>query len=347
MKQCNVAHTLDIEFILHFLSSFNSEQRLILVRELEFEHEYRLVDLLEAEKDTPLRACTLALILESEELYARNFHDLLQSSYTKHHHSLVEILLTLNNADLKKFKDHYEQIYGCTIENDVKNVITSTTIYRDLLLAMLEGQRSEQISHSVTIAKMIAKRLYEAGEGTPGLDHETFIKIFTLDSFSQLSAIFDVYEDKYGKSISIPINQEFQQQIERDSFEDIVQYTRNPAAYFANILHKALNESPIDYTSLIRIIIGHAEKDLHESALEYWKLFDESLEQTIKNKAEEGEIKRLLLTLVTNGRLSDKQTQHVGSGSTPPTGGSTMGMKRNRSQEAFDKLVNTLKGIRH
>ncbi|CAF1183117.1 unnamed protein product [Didymodactylos carnosus] len=340
MKQCTVAHTIDIQYILNFLSSFDSEQRLILVRELEFQHDYKLVDSILAEKDSLLRSCTLALIMESEELYSRNFHDLLHNAYTTHYRSLLEILLTMNKEDMKKFKDYYKQIYTCSVESDVKNIVTTPTIFYNLILAMLEEQRSEQISHSATSAKQIAKLLYEAGEGTPGLDHETFIQTFAVDSFSQLSAIFDEYEDKYGKPINVAINQKFTHQIERESFEDIIQYTRNPATYFSNILHKSLNENPIDYTSLIRIIIGHSEKDLCEIALEYSKLF-ELLEQTISKQIETGEIKKLFLKLVTNGHSSDIQTQHSNGQS------SHTGMRRNRSQEALDKVLYTLKGIRH
>ncbi|CAF4681007.1 unnamed protein product, partial [Rotaria magnacalcarata] len=77
------------------------------------------------------------------------------------------------------------------VQKDIEIVQGSESIATNLLKQLLEGKRYEESGHSATIAKVIAKKLYEAGEGSPGIDYETFIKIFTHDAFSQLSAIFD------------------------------------------------------------------------------------------------------------------------------------------------------------
>lgn len=365
MKHCTTAHTLDLDYILHFLSSYTCEQRLILIRDLEFEYEYKLIDMVLERPESPMRTCVLAMLIEPIEIYVRDFHDLLTMKQLKQttvdiSRKLVEILLPLNNDEIQKFKETYQQLFESTAANDVEIVQGVDTIISKLLRRLLDGQRYEEAGHSVPIAKAIAKKLYEAGEGTPGIDYDTFIKIFTRDAFSQLSAIFDIYEDKYNRPIQEAIEREFQGRIEIECFQDIIEYTRSPAAFYAKVLRQALDKMPTDYTTLIRTIIGHQDKDLREICLEYSKIYDENFDQTIKTRVDTMEIKRLFILIITNGRdIAASEGEQVwfehsnnssptGSGILPTTSTSTSsnGMRRNRSQEAFDKFAQMFKTMR-
>jgi hypothetical protein len=365
MKHCTTAHTLDLDYILHFLSSYTCEQRIILIRDLEFEYEYKLIDMVLERPESPMRSCVLAMIIEPIELYVRDFNDLLTSKHSKQinydiSRKLVEILLALNNAETQKFKETYENLFESSVQKDIEIVQGNESIISNLLIRLLDGKRYEESGHSATIAKTIAKKLYEAGEGTPGIDYATFIKIFTRDAFSQLSAIFDIYEDKYGRPIQEAIEREFQGQIEIDCFQDIVEYTRSPGAYYSKILRQALDKTPIDYVTLIRTIIGHQDKDLREICLEYSKIYDENLDQTIKTRIEIMEIKRFFVLIITNGHdIMNSESDHVsfdysnnsspiGSGGIPTTASaaSSNGMRRNRSHEAFEKFANMFKAMR-
>ena len=365
MKHCTTAHTLDLDYILHFLSSYTCEQRLILIRDLEFEYEYKLIDMVLERPESPMRSCVLAMIIEPIELYVRDFHDILTMKQLKKIDSeisrkLVEILLALNNAEIQKFKETYENLFESTAQKDVEIVQGSESIVSSLVIRLLEGKRYEESGHSTTVAKTIAKKLYEAGEGTPGIDYTTFIKIFTRDAFSQLSAIFDIYEDKYGRPIQEAIEREFQGQSEIVCFQDMVEYTRSPGVYYAKAIRQALDQTPIDYVTLIRTIIGHQDKDLYEICLEYSKIYDENLDQTVKNRIEIMEIKRLFVLIITNGReILNNESDHVsfdssngnspiGSGTIPTTASaaSLNGMRRNRSHEAFEKFANMFKNMR-
>ena len=365
MKHCTTAHTLDLDYILHFLSSYTCEQRLILIRDLEFEYEYKLIDMVLERPESPMRSCTLAMLIEPIEIYVRDFHDLLTMKQLKQANDdiarkLVEILLPLNNAEIGKFKETYEQLFESSASKDVEIVHGVDGIISKLLLRLLDGQRYEESGHSATIAKAIAKKLYEAGEGTPGIDYDTFIKIFTRDAFSQLSAIFDIYEDKYNRPIQEAIEREFQGRIEIECFQDIVDYTRSPSIYYSKVLRQALEKTPMDYVTLARTIIGHQDKDLQEISLEYSKIYDETLEQTIKTRLDIMEIKRLFILLITHGRdiMANDVTQvsfdhsnnssPTGSGILPTTStaSSSSGMRRNRSQEAFDKFSQMFKTMR-
>ena len=334
-----------------------------LVRQLEYEYNLNLVDLVLERPESPLRSCTLAMLIEPMELYARDFQDLLLTRKKDRadgdpSRQCLEILLALSNAEISKFRDTYKQVFECLVEKEIQLVYGDDSILSNLFIQLLEGKRDEDAEYSVSFAKSVAKKLYEAGEGTPGIDYETFIRIFTGDPFAQLSAIFDIYEDKYGGPIQEAIEREFQRQSESVCFQDIVEYTRSPSGYYSKILRQALDKTPIDYRTLIRILIGHQEKDLGEIKLEYSKLYDQTLEQTIGQRLEIHEIKRLFILIVSNGHdITDNENgavrfDHVNNSPSPnatasptPTA-SNPGMRRNRSHDAFDKFVNVFKTMR-
>ena len=363
MKHCENVHTLDLDIILQFLSPYDIEKRMVIVRDLEYEYDYNLLDIVLVRSKSPMRSITLAMLIESIELYVRDFHDLLVLKQGERMDAdvarkLVEILLTLNNNDTQKFKETYRNLFSSSIEKDIELVQDKRGVISKLLIQLLEGKRNEESGHSVSAAKAIAKRLYEAGEGTPGIDYDTFIKIFTHDPFSQLSAIFDTYEDKYGRPIHEAIENEFHSEIETECFQDMVEYTRSPCSYYSKRLRKAFDKTPIDYETLIRIIIGHDGRDLCEINLEYSKMYDETLNQTIENFIDIVTIKSLFIMILKNAHdstINDNRQIHLdhvydqipASSEISSATTSSAQMRRNRSHETFDKLAHVLRIKRH
>ena len=352
LKQCIAAHTLDLDFLLQYFAPYNCEQRMVIISGLAYDYNYQLDDMILERPESPIRSCALALMIEPIELYARDFHDLLLGKRTGRidgdiARKLLEILLALNNDDTRKLKDLYKQLFDNSIERDVERVQGSTAITSKLLVELLKGERHEEPNSSTDIAKSIAKKLYEAGEGTPGIDYETFIRIFTRDAFSQLSTIFDIYEDLYKRPIQEAIDREFPNPTETECFQDIVEFTRSPAIYYSKVLRQALEKIPVDYITLIRTIIGHEERDFQEIKLEYSKIYDETLDQTIHTRLDIVELKRLFITIINKGEKStsndDGQVEfdtHSSETSSHHT------LRRSLSHEVFDKFIHVFKTMR-
>lgn len=61
-----------------------------------------------------------------------------------------------------------------------------------------------------------------------------------------------------------------------------VEYARNPFAYFAKQLHRAIEVANVDDQTLIRIIITRSEIDLGSIKKEYKKLYNKTLRSEIK-----------------------------------------------------------------
>lgn len=366
LKQCITAHTLDLEYLLNYFSPYNCEQRLILIHDLEYEYNYKLIDMVLERPASPIRSCVLAMLIEPIELYVRDFHEILLQKQTGQimediSKDLLEILLTLNNDETKKFTEIYENLFENSTTKDIELVQGEQSLITKLLIDILKGKRLEEPLNSPSLAKTIAKKLYEAEQGTSSIDYDTFIKIFTRDAFSQLSTIFDFYEDRYKKPIEEAIDKNFSGKIERECFRDMIEFIRSPSIYYSKILNRAIEANPIDYVTLIRTIIGHEDKDLCEINLEYSKLFDKTLEENIQNQITFNEIRSLFLSILRKHRdqsscddndepvrfdhvnnsdafhqsTTQVQTQHISE------------MRRNRSHEAFDKLVQVFKTKRH
>ncbi|CAM4835831.1 unnamed protein product [Rotaria magnacalcarata] len=356
LEKNNTTNTLDLRSILQFLSLYTCEQRMVLVHGIEYEYKYNLIDMVLEQPESPLRSCTSAMLIEPIELYVRNFHDLLTLKQTDRSNmdiskKLVEILLGLNNDDTKIFKATYTNLFKNSVEKYIEIVEDEKSILSQLLIELLAGQRVEVPDQSVSTAKLIAQKLYESGEGTPGIDYDTFINIFTRDPFSQLSTIFDIYEDKYGRPIQEAIEREFQGKIESECFQDMIEYTRSPSVYYAKILRQALDKNPIDYITLTRIIIGHKHEDLSEIKLEYSKIYDVTLDETIKNRVDTEEIKSLFLMIITTGRhvtSSNCRNIHLdhqihSSSTGQGTSSTTTRLRKNFSHDALDKLSHVFK----
>ncbi|CAF2721994.1 unnamed protein product [Rotaria sp. Silwood2] len=333
LKRSVTTHKLDFNSILCFLSSYNCAQRLVLVHNLEFEYGYKLLDMVLEQPESLIRSCTLAI-------------------------KLVQILLALDNDDTQKFKETYKSLFENCIETDIELIEDEKTIMSKLLMQLLEGQRNEEPGYSVSTAKLIAKKLAETAEkGTPNIDYDTFVKIFTRDAFPQLSAIFDMYEDKYRRPIEVAIENQCQSKIEAECFQDIVEYTRSPFGYQAKILRQALDKKPIDYIALVRTIIGHEGKGLCEIKLEYSKLYDESPDQTIENRIDMAHIKKLFFMIIAIGEdLSPNDGEEVCSDDRDRSSSISVAsssiisrvtkMKSKCSLDAFEKFVQIFK-IRH
>ena len=155
------------------------------------------------------------------------------------------------------------------------------------------------------------------------------------------------------------IERRFQNPIEIQYFQDIIEFTHSPGSYYSHLLRQAMEKTPIDYVTIVRIIVGREEKDLGEIKLEYSKIYDETLDQTLKQRLDNLEIKRLLIMIVTGGEditANDSgpvrfdhanNSNSTSSGPNSPAATTNVHQSaRKFSHEAFDRFVNVFKQMR-
>ncbi|XP_022524006.1 annexin A1a isoform X3 [Astyanax mexicanus] len=208
--------------------------------------------------------------------------------------TLIEILASRNNREIREIKKAYKDEFKKDLESD----ITSDTKgdFRNALLALAKGARSEDRTVLEDQADKDAKALYEAGEKKKGTDCAVFIDILTSRSAPQLRKVFEQYS-KYSKvDVGKAIDLELKGDIE-NCLVAVVKCAGSKPAYFAEKLNLAMKGSGCREKILTRILVSRSEVDLVQIKQEYKKKYGKILYKDILDDTK-GDYEKILLALV-------------------------------------------------
>jgi len=91
-----------------------------------------LIDELRSETSSDFRRLLVALMLPVEDFYAHEFHVSLEGSHVIDENTIIEILITINNAELAKIKGAYKKSKSTYMNPKIKarERRTITTVVR-------------------------------------------------------------------------------------------------------------------------------------------------------------------------------------------------------------------------
>ncbi|CAF3586615.1 unnamed protein product [Rotaria sordida] len=217
--------------------------------------------------------------------------------------ALIEILASRSNKRLRAINDQYAKLFNQSLE---KNIVNDTSgHFKKLLIALLQGQRSESNQINENEIKNDAKQLYEAGEKKWGTDESKFIQILCNRSDVQLKAVFEVYQQYSKKDIEVNIKSETSGSL-CNGLLTIVRVMRNRPGFFAYQLKKALKGAGTDEDELNRVIISRCEVDMIQIKEEYENIMKRSLEDHIHNDTS-GDYRKILLELIKDPSQRTRQ----------------------------------------
>uniref|UniRef100_A0A4W4HJH3 Annexin n=1 Tax=Electrophorus electricus TaxID=8005 RepID=A0A4W4HJH3_ELEEL len=208
--------------------------------------------------------------------------------------TLVEILVTRSNREIKDIKMAYKDEFKSELENDIKSDTSGD--FRNALLALSKATRSEDKVVQEDLADKDARALYEAGEKRKGTDCAVFIDLLTSRSVPHLRKVFQLYS-KYSKvDMAKAIDLELKGDIE-NCLIAIVKCVGSKPAFFAEKLNLAMKGSGYKGKILTRIIVSRSELDLVQIKQEYKKMYGKTLYKDILDETK-GDYERILLALV-------------------------------------------------
>ena len=209
--------------------------------------------------------------------------------------ALIEILLTKTNAEIKKIKEAYSEMFD---RRDLEKDIISETSghFKRLLVSACQGNRNETMKVDVAKAKKEAQDLYAAGEKRWGTDESMFNKILSLRSRAQLIATFKEYRKVSQYDITRSIEHEMSGDIKR-GMKAVVQCIKDRPTYFAERLYLSMKGLGTDETTLIRVVIARSEIDLEDIKDRFFDMYNKSLKKMIIDDCS-GYFKDLLVAIV-------------------------------------------------
>lgn len=234
----------------------------------------------------------VSLMQSPAELECSHLKEAMQGLGTKEE-TVIDIICTKNNAEMYQLKEKYRQLYNRDMTQEVAG--DTSGYFKRLLISLSAASRSTNPPDYGKAAQQ-ANELLAAGVKRLGTDEITFNRIFASESFEHLKLVFDEYKKKAGHDIEHAIKNEMSGDVER-AFLALVEFTKNPASYFARRLYESMAGLGTRDRTLIRCVVLRSEIDMVQVKQEFQRKYGKTLESFIKGDTS-GDYKRGLLCLV-------------------------------------------------
>ncbi|KAH9514714.1 Annexin A11, partial [Bulinus truncatus] len=249
---------------------------------------------LESELSGKFRDLTLALLDHPRIFDAKECNDAIKGAGTDEE-ALIEILSSRSNNEIAETRNQYKSLFKRDLERDIQ--ADTSGHFKRLLVSLVSGHREpDRTEPDVELAKKEAKELYDAGEKQMGTDESVFNRVLCLRSIIQLRETFNQYKAISGKDIEKSIESEMSGNLELGCLA-IVKVAKNPAAFFAELLHKSMKGAGTKDKALIRAVVSRSEVDMDFIKKEFQAKYSKSLASFIEGDTS-GDYKKLLIAIV-------------------------------------------------
>uniref|UniRef100_A0A673CX91 Annexin n=1 Tax=Sphaeramia orbicularis TaxID=375764 RepID=A0A673CX91_9TELE len=285
---------LDEQTIIDVLTKRTYAQR----REIAFAYERRakkdMISALKGALSGSLETVILGLMKSTAQYDASEIRGSIKGLGTDED-TLIEILCSRSNTELKEIKNVYKELFKKDLEKDVAGDTSGN--FAKLLLALVQTQRAEP-SAVVDYEKIDqdARALYDAGVRIKGTDVATWISIMSERSVPHLQKVFQRYKSYSPYDMQESVMKEVKGDLQR-SFLVLVQCFENKQLFFANRLHDAMKSKGAKEKMVTRIIVSRCEVDLKKICSEFKAQYGQSLHKTVLEHTK-GDYQKVLLGLL-------------------------------------------------
>ena len=284
----------DEQAIINICCSRNVQQRAEIRRVYKACYGKDLIDRLKSDLSGNFKDCVCGLFMTPPEYDAYCLYNAMKGIGTKEG-VLIEIIATRNNIEIQQMKDAFRNMYNDSLEKWVSGDTSGN--FKRLLIALLQANRSNNMSPNMTQCQTDAQALYQAGEGRWGTDEATFIRIFAQRSPAELAMIDQCYTQLRGKGLLKAIDSEFSGDIKR-LLNTIVNYLKDPAGYFASRIRESVKGIGTCDSKLVRVIVSRCEVDLGNIVQAYRRIYGRDMLADVRDDTS-GNYKKILTALIS------------------------------------------------
>ncbi|XP_046450951.1 annexin B9-like [Daphnia pulex] len=283
----------DEKALINVLCHRSSSQRTAIYQAFKSGYGKDLESKLKSELSGTFEKIMVALCLPVADFMAREMYEAVNGMGTKEG-TLVEILCSGTNQEIREINAAYLRLYGHPMEKDIKG--DTSGVFKMLLVSLAQGQRDENQGVDVAKAKADAQRLFQAGAAKLGTDESAFNSILATRSWAHLRQVMSEYQTMHGHTLEQAVVSEFSANAERGLL-GILQCAQNRPGYFAQRLNNAVRGMGTKDGNLIRIIVSRCDIDLGNIKREYEKKFSKSLLMDVSGDTS-GDYKKALLAII-------------------------------------------------
>nr|XP_026259675.1 annexin A9 [Urocitellus parryii]XP_026259676.1 annexin A9 [Urocitellus parryii] len=284
---------VDCGAIVDVLTNRSREQRQLISRAFQERTQQDLLKSLQAALSGNLEKMVVALLQPAAQFDAQELRTALKASDSAEDVTM-EILATRTPPQLQECLAAYGHHFQVEAEDDIKS--KTSGILRDLLLALAKGGR-ESYSGIIdyNLAEQDVQALRQDGQDEGRSTQGSWVLILTQRNPKHLTRVFEQYQRRTGQELEEAVRTRFRGEA-RAALLSLASVIRNTPLYFADKLHRALQESEPNYQVLMRILISRSETDLLSIRAEFKKKFGKSLYSSLQD-AVTGDCRSALLTL--------------------------------------------------
>ncbi|XP_070352967.1 annexin A9 isoform X2 [Equus asinus] len=249
-----------------------------------------LLQSLQAALSGSLERIVVALLQPAARFDAQQLRTALKDSSSAEDVAM-EILATRTPPQLQECLAFYKHDFQMEAEEDIKS--KTSGILQDLLLALAKGRRESYCGIiDYNLAEQDVQALKRAeGPSTKG----TWVLVFTQRNPEHLVRVFHQYQRDTGHELEKTVRHRFHRDAQGPLLS-LASVIRNTPLYFADKLHRALQETEPNYQVLMRILVSRSETDLLSIRAEFKKKFGKSLYSSLQD-AVKGDCRSALLAL--------------------------------------------------
>jgi annexin A7/11 len=281
--------------IIKIIANRTNKQRQLIKNSFNKQFNRDLIKDLKSELSGKLEDTIIALFMEPIEYDCYSLRHAMKGLGTDED-TLIEILCSRPNWYIQQIHKKYREMYNRELVMDLMDELSGNL--RKVILAIVQGARSENLAPNQDVCRKKAEDLFKAGENRLGTDESVFYKILTENSPPEIACIAMEYQKISKNSLLTAIDKEFSGDMKK-ALKTIVYAIINPSEYFATRVNKAVKGLGTDNKLLIRIIVTRAEIDMPQIKEAYKKLYNKDMVEAIKSDTS-GDYKKLLIELCSH-----------------------------------------------